>query len=158
MSSPCDGSNLRREEREKDSGRERKSPSLPYARTRARGREGEKETVKRRRAGERRRDAGEREERGRERRRNFLIAMEKFPSRERREESAGDLERGREKERKRREKEGERERERFSLLSFSFFLLSISFNILFSLKRNSFLRILISKNCQKDSNKNPEKC
>ena len=41
-------------------------------------------------------------------------------------------------------------------LSFSFFLFSF-FHILFSLKINSFLRILISKNCQEYSKKNPEK-
>ena len=60
------------------------------------------------------RDRGREEERGRERRRNFLLApllaTEKFPSRERREESAGELERG---ERRRRErKRGKRKREK----------------------------------------------
>ena len=40
-----------------------------------------------------------------------------------------------------------------SLFLFSFFLFSLSFNILFSLKRNSFLRILITQNCQKDYKK-----
>ena len=79
--------------------------------------------------GEKRRDAGGREERGRERRRNFLLAMEKFLSRERREESVGVLERGGEREEKKRERG--RERELFSLLSFSFFLFSLSFNIFF---------------------------
>ena len=85
--------------------REEKSPSLPYALMRARGREGEKSPsplphmCERTRVGEggRRgkcRRGGEIQERcdgEREReRRNFLLAMEKFPSRERREESVGE--------------------------------------------------------------------
>ena len=44
-------------------------------------------------------------------------------------------------------------RENNSLSSLFFLIFSLSFNILFSLKRNSFLRILISENCQKDSKK-----
>ena len=50
-----------------------------------------------------------------------------------------------------------REGDSLSSLFPSFFLFSLSFNILFSLKRNSFLRILLSKNYQKHSKKNPEK-
>ena len=52
---------------------------------------------------------------------NFLLATEKFPSRERIEESAGELERGGEKERKRREKEGVRDNHSLSSLFLFFY-------------------------------------
>ena len=56
-------------------------------------------------------------------------------------------ERMRERGRETAEERGGREND--SLSSFFLFLFSLSFNILFSFKRNSFLRILISENFQK---------